>query len=163
MIEIRPLHPSESRAARRVMAEVCNEIWQFHQTAEEMEEEFEAMDEFIDINELETYYYDNGGIFLAIVDDDEVVGTGAIKRLSEDICELKRMWILKAYRAQGWGKQIADALLQFAEAAGYERIWLEVYDPPVQQRAVEFYERLGFREIPPYRESPAKLYMEKLL
>ncbi len=163
MIEIRALEPHQIPAAKRVMAEVCNEIWKIESTAEALERAFDEAGEFEDINNPALYYFDNKGIFLVIVDDGEVVGTGSIKRLNEDICELKRMWILRAYRAQGWGKVIAEALLQFARAAGYGRAWLEVYDRQLQARAIAFYQALGFYEIPPYKESPAKLYMEKLL
>jgi putative acetyltransferase len=163
MIEIRPLQPDEIPAARRVMCEVCIEIWGMLPTAEEFEQNLIEAGEFDDIYNVESYYFGDNGIFLAVVDDDRVVGIGAIRRLREEICELRRMWILKDYRAQGWGKVIAEELLRFARIAGYERVRLEVYDPPMQARAVAFYMTLGFYEIPPYKESPAKLYMEKLL
>jgi putative acetyltransferase len=88
---------------------------------------------------------------------------GGIRRLEEEICELKKMWILKDYRAQGWGVRIARELFAFAKKAGYKKVRLELFDPPKQQRAKAFYQELGFYEIAPYRDSPAKLCMEKLL
>ncbi len=163
MIEIRPLQPQQIPAAKRVMAEVCNEIWKIKPTVEELEQWFDQTGEFEDLNNLEAAYFDHRGVFLAIIDDEKVVGTGSIKQLSENICELKRMWILRDYRAKGWGRVIAEALLQFAKEAGFECVRLEAYDPPKQQRAIEFYKALGFYEIAPYKESPAKLFMEKLL
>lgn len=163
MIEIRPLQPQQIPAAKRVMAEVCNEIWKLQPTVEALEQWFDETGEFDDLNHLESYYFNHYGTFLVIVDDEKVVGTGSIKCLSEDICELKRMWILRAYRAQGWGKVIAEELLRFAKETGYARVRLEAYDPPKQERAIAFYKALGFYEIPPYKKSPAKLYMEKLL
>jgi putative acetyltransferase len=162
-IHIRPLQLNQIPAAKRVMAEVCNEIWHLKPTVEELERWFDETGEFKDFNNLDSYYFQNKGTFLAIVDGDAVVGTGSIKQVTETICELKRMWILKAYRAQGWGKVIAEALLQFAREAGYTRVWLEAYDPSKQARALAFYKALGFYEIAPYKESPAEVYMEKLL
>lgn len=163
MIEILPIQSSQAVDARRVMAEVCNEIWEIKPTVEELEAWFDATGEFKDINHLQATYFDNGGTFLVAVSDGRVVGTGAVKRLTDDVCELKRMWILKEYRAHGAGLQLAQQLLSFARKSGYRVMRLEVYDPPRQERAVAFYKHLGFSESAPYRESPAKLSMEKVL
>jgi putative acetyltransferase len=115
------------------------------------------------LNNLQASYFDNRGTFMVITDDQKVVGTGGIRRLEDEICELKKMWILRDYRAQGWGVKIALELLRFAREQGYKRVRLELYDPPKQQRAIAFYKELGFYEIAAYRESPAKLCMEKQL
>ncbi len=163
MIEIKPIQAQQINAAKRVMAEVCNEIWRIKSTVDELEREFNETGEFVDLNNLQTSYFDNNGTFMVITDAAEVVGTGGIKRMDEEICELKRMWILRGYRAQGWGVKIALELMHFAKQQGYKRVRLELYDPPKQQRAIAFYSELGFYEIAAYRDSPAKLCMEKRL
>jgi putative acetyltransferase len=163
MIEIKPIQPHQIDAAKRVMAEVCNEIWKFKPTVDELEAEFNQTGEFTDLNNLQAIYFDDNGTFLVAVDNEKVVATGGIRRLAEEICELKKMWILREYRAQGWGVKIATELLKSAGERGYKKVRLELYDPPKQQRAIAFYRELGFYEIPPYRDSPAKLYMEKEL
>ena len=146
-----------------MMAAVCNEIWKIKPTVDELEKAFDETGEFIDLNNLQSTYFENNGTFMVITDDLEVVGTGGIKRLDAEICELKRMWILRSYRAQGWGVKMAHALLHFAKERGYKKVRLELYDPPKQQRAIAFYQELGFYEIEAYRDSPAKLSMEKSL
>jgi putative acetyltransferase len=161
MIEIKPIQAQQISAAKRVMAEVCNEIWKLRPTVDDLLAEFDRTGEFVDLNDLQAVYFDNGGTFMVIVDDERVVGTGGIKRLDEEVCELKKMWILRDYRAQGLGVKIALELLRFAEESGYRKVRLEVYDPPKQQRAIAFYKTLGFSEIPLYRDSPALLAMEK--
>jgi putative acetyltransferase len=163
MIEIKPIQPHQINAAKRVMAEVCNEIWKIKPTVDDLEREFDERGEFVDLNNLQAHYFDNHGTFMVISDAAEVVGMGGIKRLGEEICELKRMWILRGYRAQGWGVKIALELLRFAKEQGYKSVRLELYDPPKQQRAIAFYRELGFYEIEAYRDSPAQLCMEKIL
>src|SRR5256885_860538 len=133
MIGIKPIQPHQINAAKRVMAEVCNEIWKLRPTVEELERAFNETGEFVDLNDLQASYFDNGGTFLVLADEERIVGTGGIKRLDEEICELKKMWIVGDYRAQGWGVKIAEELLRFAEAGGYQKVRLEVYDPPMQQ------------------------------
>ncbi|MBI3654741.1 MAG: GNAT family N-acetyltransferase [Acidobacteria bacterium] len=163
MIEIKLLQPQHINAAKRVMAEVCNEIWKLKPTVEELVQAFNEVGEFADLDNVQAAYFDNGGIFLVLADDEKIVGTGGIKRLDEAVCELKRMWILRDYRAHGWGVKIAHELLQFAQHCGYQKVRLEVYEPPRQERAIAFYQALGFYEIPLYRNSPALLAMEKRL
>jgi putative acetyltransferase len=163
LIAINPIQPHQINAAKRVMAEVCNEIWKFKPTVDELEKVFDETGEFVDLNNLQAIYFDNHGTFMVITDDAQVVGTGGIKRLDEEICEMKKMWIMRGYRAHGWGVKIAHALLHFAKERGYKKVRLELYDPPKQQRAKAFYQELGFYEIEAYRDSPAKLCMEKSL
>jgi ribosomal protein S18 acetylase RimI-like enzyme len=54
---------------------------------------------------------------------------------------------LPEYHGKGLGYRMMLELLSFAREKGYERIRLET-DPVYQKRAVEFYKRLGFYEIP---------------
>jgi putative acetyltransferase len=162
VIKIVPIQAHQINAAKRVMAEVCNEIWKFKPTVDELEWQFNQTGEFVDLNDYERVYFANRGIFLVLADEEKIVGTGGIKRLDDETCELKKMWILRDYRAQGWGVKVAEELLCFAEASGYKRVRLEVYDPPMQERAIAFYRALGFYEIPLYRDSPALLAMEKV-
>ena len=163
MVKIVPIQAHQINAAKRVMAEVCNEIWKIRPTVDELEAEFNRTGEFVDLNYLQDTYFDNNGTFMVIADDEKIVGTGGIRQLDEEICELKKMWILRDYRAQGWGVKIARELLKAARERGYKKVRLELYDPPKQQRAIAFYRELGFYEIPAYRDSPAKLCMEKQL
>jgi len=53
-------------------------------------------------------------------------------------------------------------LLSFARDKGYKRIRLET-DPIAQSRALEFYKRIGFYEIPSYTEQGDEVAMEMVL
>ncbi|GAA6618372.1 GNAT family N-acetyltransferase [Scytonema sp. NUACC26] len=109
------------------------------------------------------HYFDNNGIFLVLVDNNRVVGTGAIRRFNEEICELKRMWFLKEYRGRGLGKEMAQMLLDFAQKAGYKKVRLDTASQEKQSQAIEFYKQLGFYLIERYNDSLCTVFMEKEL
>jgi len=50
-------------------------------------------------------------------------------------------------------------LFSFAREKGYKRIWLQT-DAVQQSRALEFYRRLGFHEIPRYTDRTDDIAME---
>ncbi len=87
-----------------------------------------------------------------------LVGTGAVKKLEENIAELKRLWLLEEYHGQKIGFQVVSQLLNFARTHGYQKIRLQTSQK--QERAVRFYTRIGFYEIPSYRESMDDISME---
>ena len=45
-------------------------------------------------------------IFLVVLDEDRLVGTGAVRQIDDTICELKRMWLLTEYHGQGIGYRV---------------------------------------------------------
>jgi putative acetyltransferase len=147
VINIRSIKPHEARDAKRVIYRVAHEIFNDKRSLEEVIKLFEAQGELKDMDNIQQAYFDNDGIFLIMTDDDQVIGTGAIRKFEGKTCELKRLWLLTEYHDRGLGYQMIQELLAFARNKGYERIRLET-DPVYQKRAVEFYKRLGFQEVP---------------
>jgi len=83
---------------------------------------------------------------LARNDKGDAVGCGAIRPLTGDIAELKRMYSDRSSPA------IGSALLTYLESAalnvGYSQIWLETRS--VNHKAVNFYLRKGYERIENY-------------
>jgi putative acetyltransferase len=159
MLEIKPIAQHQIESAKQIVITVSLEIWQGTIT----EADFRRLDSLSDIDKVRSHYFDNHGTFLVLVDRDRVVGTGGIRKLDDEICELKRMWFLKAYRGQGLGWQMAQRLLGFAKQAGYRNIRLDLASKERQLEALNFYQKLGFYAIDRYNDGLCEVFMEKTL
>ena len=159
MIEIRRIKPDEGPAAKRVIYRVAQDIFHDPRSLEESIAYHESRGELKDMDDIQRNYFEKGGIFLVMLDDNHLIGTGAVRQLEDDICELKRLWVLSQYHGKGLGYRMLQELFSFAREKGYKRIWLQT-DAVQQSRALEFYRRLGFHEIPRYTDRTDDIAME---
>ena len=101
------------------------------------------------------YAHPGGGLFLAWV-DEQAAGYCAFRPLPDagypNACEMKRLYVAPAFRRFGLGRQLAEAILDAARAAGYHSVLLDTLDDMESARAL--YTDLGFEEIPPYYHNP---------
>ena len=97
-----------------------------------------------------------GGVLLVALVDGEPAGCGALRPLPDadypDACEMKRLYVRRAYRRFGLGRQLAQQLMDRAAQAGYRTMLLDTLDD--MEAAREMYAALGFEEIPPYYFNP---------
>jgi putative acetyltransferase len=101
------------------------------------------------------YAAPQGALILALVDGD-VAGCAAMRPLQDvdypNACEMKRLYVRRAYRRFGLGRVLAQALLDSAANAGYSTMLLDtLFD---MEAARELYASLGFVEVPPYYFNP---------
>ena len=96
-----------------------------------------------------------GALLLACV-ADQVAGCCALRPMDSsdypNAAEMKRLFVRKAFRGFGLGRQLAEAILDEARRAGYSCVLLDTLDDMEAARAL--YEDLGFEEIPPYYHNP---------
>jgi GNAT superfamily N-acetyltransferase len=101
------------------------------------------------------YAAPQGGLLLAFV-DGELAGCGAFRPLPDadyaNACEMKRLYVRRAFRRFGLGRVLAQALIDTATQAGYSAMLLDTLDDMEAARGL--YETLGFVEVPPYYFNP---------
>jgi len=102
------------------------------------------------IEELPVYQYPDGMLYL-IACDDKYIGVGGFKRLSNTICELKRMFIQQKYRGRKFGKMLLNVIIRKAREYGYEEMRLE--SARFMTNAACMYRKNGFQEIAVYAEA----------
>ncbi len=101
------------------------------------------------------YAAPQGGLLLAWV-DGALAGCGAFRPLPDvdvaNACEMKRLYVRRAFRRFGLGRLLAQALIDGAMQAGYSAMLLDTLDDMEAARGL--YATLGFVEVPPYYFNP---------
>lgn len=104
-----------------------------------------------------------GRLFLAF-SDEKLAGCVALRKLEEDVCEMKRLFVRDEFRGQKIGMALIEKIISEAEIIGYKKMRLDTY-PPKMSQAAKLYKFYGFREIPAYYHNPygETLYLELVL
>lgn len=101
------------------------------------------------------YAAPGGALLLALI-DGQVAGCCALRPIDNvdypNAAEMKRLYVRKAFRGFGLGRQLAEAILDAARAAGYHSVLLDTLDE--MEAARQLYAELGFEEIAPYYHNP---------
>lgn len=148
-LSFQQLTESQIEAAKGVITEVCFEFFG------------RSPVHFEDMDEISIHYTAPYGTFLVLMDDERVVGTGAIRRIDNQTCELKRLWFLPAYRGRGYGTKMAELLFEFGRSIGCHKVILDT--SPALQAANRLYRRLGFVITKQQDNGPCTIFMEKSL
>jgi putative acetyltransferase len=162
MITIRRIEPHEVSLAKILIYRVAQGVFQDPRPLEESIAYYKARGTLNDMDDIQQTYFENDGIFLVMTDEDQIIGTGAIRKIDSEICELKRLWFLFEYHGKGLGYRMIQELFTFAREKEYQRVRLEV-DRDHQNRAYDFYKRLGFYEIASYTDHQDEVAMEVFL
>jgi putative acetyltransferase len=98
-------------------------------------------------------YVAPSGRLLLAVSEDGPAGCVAVRRINDEICEMKRLYVRPEFRGTGLGRTLAEAIIQAAREIGYRRMRLDTL-PGKMDRAIAMYHSLGFKEIQPYYHNP---------
>lgn len=91
-------------------------------------------------------------------------GCVALRRIDENTCEMKRLYVRPGNRGLKIGAELVRRIIEQAEARGYRAIRLDTLRTRMES-AISLYEGFGFHDIEPYIYNPLPdaRYMEKTL
>jgi GNAT superfamily N-acetyltransferase len=88
-----------------------------------------------------------GALALARI-DGAAAGCAALRRIDDERCEAKRLYVRAAFRGRGLGLALLEWVVARARSAGYREMLGDTM--PVMDRALAIYDRYGFERSVPY-------------
>jgi GNAT superfamily N-acetyltransferase len=88
------------------------------------------------------------GVFMVVSDGGVDLACGGVRKLRDNIGELKRMYVVPGARRRGISRLLLKELVDQARTLGYAELWLET--GTAQPEAIALYESEGFQLITPY-------------
>lgn len=106
-----------------------------------------------ELAELGKMYAPPGGAFLLAWEGKELAGCGALRRLDDQLGEMRRVYVRSQFRGRGIARTLSVFLMGEARRIGYAAVRLDI--PPKMAGGIKLYESLGFQSIPTYASQPA--------
>jgi len=154
LVDLRLCHTAEDfAAAHGLFLEYAREL--------DMDLCFQGFEK--ELKELHVQYNHPGGALFLLTINNELAGCAGIRRISDQYCELKRMYIRAFGRGKGYGGWMLQQAVKKAALMGYRMMRLDTL--PSMQQAIALYRSRHFVEIPAYRENPVQgaIYFEREL
>jgi len=108
-----------------------------------------------DLEDLNNYYFTSGGTFFIGVAEDKVVGTAGVRKCTENLCEIRRIYLKEDFRGKGNGKKLFRTALDFA---GKNCSGVMLKTDPTLKKAIDIYLKNGFTFM---KEKNGQIYFEK--
>lgn len=145
MVKSEFLHVTEGE-----MIEVIRKL--FLEYARSLEIDLDFQDFETELNTLPGKYQPpDGALILALVEGKEA-GCIALRKISKDICEMKRLYVRDEYRGLGLGKKLVGMIIDEAVNKNYQYMRLDTL--PTMKSAQSLYLSFGFYDIEPYVYNP---------
>lgn len=116
-----------------------------------------------EVESLADEYGDPKGCFLLAEEEGAFVGCVGLRALSDETCELKRLFVAPSKRGMKLGFFLVEGIVEQARKRGFFRMRLDTV--PGMDTAIGIYGIMGFKLIDPYRHNPIEgaTYMELVL
>jgi ribosomal protein S18 acetylase RimI-like enzyme len=124
----------------------------FLQYAQSLETDLSFQDFETEIKNLPGKYSPPDGILIMALVNDKTAGCVALRKLTENTCEMKRLYVCDNYRGLGIGKSLVRMIIDEAIKLNYQYIRLDTL--PTMKKAQDLYLSFGFYDIEPYAYNP---------
>ncbi|RJX70151.1 GNAT family N-acetyltransferase [Vibrio sinensis] len=93
------------------------------------------------------YTKEQCSLYLVAFIDGEIVGGCGVAPFngSQQVCELKKLFLLPKSRGKGIGKTLSTQCLTFAQQQGFQQCYLDTLN--TMQSAISLYQKLGFEHL----------------
>lgn len=92
------------------------------------------------------------GILYIVKVDNQVAGCIGLRKIDNENCEMKRLYIRPVFRGQNIAKKLVEMVIDDAKRIGYKNMLLDTL--PFLKGAIHLYKKFGFYEIQAYNNSP---------
>lgn len=100
-----------------------------------------------DLFNIEDFYSGlKGNFWIAVTNDDKVIGSIAIENLNSGNCALKRMFVRKDFRGKGVAQTLFNQALEWAKSLDVKNVYLST-NQEKSATAIRFYKKNNFQEI----------------
>ena len=109
---------------------------------------------------LEHKYGEPEGRLYLLYADEKLVGCIGLRKLDEENCELKRLYVKPEFRGNRLGDLLVKRIIMDAKKIGYKHMLLDTL--PFLETALKIYKKYGFYESERYNDSPldTSIYMK---
>lgn len=105
-----------------------------------------------ELNGLPGKYSPPEGALILVAVNGNPAGCVALRKISDEFCEMKRLYVRDSYRGLSIGRQLINVVIQEARKMNYRYIRLDTL--PTMKKAQDIYTSLGFYDIEPYVYNP---------
>ena len=97
-----------------------------------------------ELNDLVGFYL--GGSMLVGYEDEKPIACIAIRKIDDETCEAKRLFIKPEYRGKGYARIILNTMIEKAGELGFKEVTFTT-KPAVMSIGYGLYKRMGFEEV----------------
>lgn len=115
------------------------EVWQLFLVFEVRNETF-VRGQSIPLNQEFDESYGRKYDYILLYEGEQGIGTARVNLTNDSYGKIERVAVIPAYQSKGWGRKVIQAAEEWIEEAGYSKVVITS-----QLKAVNFYEKLGYR------------------
>ncbi|WP_138503997.1 GNAT family N-acetyltransferase [Nostoc sp. PA-18-2419] len=101
------------------------------------------------LTQLDEFLLPSGRLLLGQY-EEQIAGCACLRKINQDIGEIKRMYVKPEFRRKGIGRALLQAIINEAIDIGYSKLRLDT--APYAKEAHILYHVFGFQSIKPYLE-----------